>query len=116
MRNHIGELTQKSLNFAGTYPGTSNLRDITVVAQGGTMLQQSAPTTFASMFLSSDQYNFINSLSFAQQEYTRFKNKFLTLAATGSNTAGSDPVPVVDGIISQINGITKSLLLSLPPH
>jgi hypothetical protein len=53
MRNHIGELTQKSLNFAGTYPGTSNLRDIAVVAQGGTMLQQSAPTTFASMFLSS---------------------------------------------------------------
>ena len=105
MRNHIGELTQRSLNFAGTYPGTSNLRDIAVVAQGGTMLQQSAPTTFASMFLSSDQYNFINSLSFAQQEYTRFKNKFLTLAATGSNTAGSDPVPVVDGIISQINGI-----------
>ena len=105
MRNHIGELTQRSLNFNGTYPGTSNLRDISVVAQGGTMLQQSAPTTFASMFLSSDQYNFINSLSFAQQEYTRFKNKFLTLAATGSDTAGSDPVPVVDGIISQINGI-----------
>jgi hypothetical protein len=105
MRNHIGELTQRSLTFNGAYPGTSNLRDINVTAQGGTILQQSAPTTFASMFLSSEQYNFVNSLAFAQQEYTRFKNKFLTLAATGSNTAGSDPVPVVDAIISKINEI-----------
>lgn len=105
MRNHISELTQRSLTFAGAYPGISNLRDIVVTAQGGTMLQQSAPATFASMFLSSEQYNFVNSLAFAQQEYTRFKNKFLTLAATGSNTAGSDPVPVVDAIISKINEV-----------
>ncbi len=47
MRNHIGELTQRSLAFNGAYPGVSNLRDIVITAQGGTMLQQSAPATFA---------------------------------------------------------------------
>jgi hypothetical protein len=40
------------------------------------MLQQSAPVSFAAMFLSDEKYNFASGLINAQQEYTRFKNKF----------------------------------------
>lgn len=105
MRNHVSALTQQSLKFEGVFPGTSNLRDINIVAQGGTMLQHSAPTTFASMFLTSEEYGFVSSLQYAQQEYTRFKNKFLTLAANGAYVGLQSPVVAVDSIISKINEI-----------
>ena len=105
LRNHVGELTQNSLSIVGSYPGNSNLRDIQVTAQGGTMLQQSAPTSFASMFLCDDRLNFVNSVSNAQQEYTRFKNKFLTIAIQSNQIAYSDIVGTVDFIIKQINQV-----------
>lgn len=108
MRNHVGQLTRNSLSFDGTYPGVSNLRDINVQAQGGTMLQQSAPATFAPLFLANDKFNFVNSVQYAQQEYTRFKNKFLSLAAAGSKTAQENPVVVVDNIIVRINEVKNS--------
>jgi hypothetical protein len=108
MRNHIGQLTRNSLSFDGVYPGDSNLRDVEVQAQGGTMLQQSAPATFAPLFLSNDKFNFVNSVQYAQQEYTRFKNKFLSLAATGSKTAQENPVTVVDNIVIRINEVKNS--------
>jgi len=108
MRNHIGSLTNNSLLFNGAYPGASNLRDIQVQAQGGTMLQQSAPATFASMFLCNEQFNFVTSVQFAQQEYTRFKNKFLSLAGSGSKTALQNPVSVVDTILLKINEVKNN--------
>ena len=105
MRNHIKKLTQNSLVFKGNFPGDSNLRDIVVTAQGGTMLQQSAPSTFASLFLTSEQYNFVNSVLYAQQEYTKFKNKFLSLAESSSNAANINPITAVDNILLTINQI-----------
>ena len=103
LRNHIGQLTENSLIFNGQYPGVSNLRDIPVTQQGGTILQQSAPTTYASLFLGDDKLNFINSLLTAQQEYTKFKNKFLTLSTENPSIHMMDPVAAVDAIIKQIN-------------
>jgi len=105
IRNHIGELTENSLQFKGQYPGNSNLRDIYVAAQGGTILQQSAPTTLSSMFLCDEQMNVVNAILNAQQEYTRFKNKFLNIASTDANVNVSDPISAVDYIIQQINQI-----------
>ena len=105
MRNHIKELTQNSLIFKGSFPGSGNLRDINVTAQGGTMLQQSAPTTFASLFLTSEQYSFVNSVLYAQQEYARFKNKFLSLAEVSPTAAGANPITAVDNILLKINEI-----------
>jgi hypothetical protein len=105
MRNHIGQLSQNNLSFVGTYPGVSNLRDLYVSNEPGVMLQQSAPITYASMFLSSDQYNFADSMLYAQQEYTRFKNKFLNIAATSNSVSQSNPVATCDYIIKQINAV-----------
>jgi hypothetical protein len=103
MRNHVGRLTDKALKFTGSYPGVSNLRDINVVNQGGTILQQSAPTSYASLFLCNTNYNFVNSLFFASQEYTRFKNKFITIASNSNRIDYTDPVSAVDIILKQIS-------------
>lgn len=108
MRNHIGELVLDSLSVQGSYPGGSNLRDVNVTNQGGLILQQSSPVTYSELFISSDTYNFTNSLLFAQQEYTRFKNKFLSLAATGSNIANLPAPTAVDIILKQINSIKNN--------
>jgi hypothetical protein len=105
MRNHIGELAQNSLSFVGNYPGNSNLRDLYVENQPGTILEQSAPLSYAMMFLCNETFDFYNSLFYASQEYTRFKNKFLNLAESIRDYNLSDPVGAVDVIIQKINSI-----------
>jgi len=103
MRNHLGKLAESSLAFKGAFPGASNIRDITLTNQGGTIVQQSAPTSYASMFLCDNNYNFVNSVTSASQEYTRFKNKFLTIASHSNAIDYADPASAVDVIIGQIN-------------
>ena len=103
MRNHVSELTQNSLRFAGKFPGTSNLRDINVVEQGGTILQQSAPITFGQMFTNSQDNSLIDSVRYAQQEYSKFKNKFLSIAASTPNVQSLSAPAGVDSILKQIN-------------
>ena len=103
MRNHLGKLVEQSLSFIGPYPGNSNIRDITVTNQGGTIVQQSAPTSYASMFLCDNNYNFVNALTAAGHEYNRFKNKFLTIAAQSNQLNYNNPSAGVDFILNQIN-------------
>jgi len=103
LRNHIGQLSKNNLFFVGNYPGVSNLRDLFIDNQSGTMLQQSAPVSFANMFLCDENYNFASGLVNAQQEYTRFKNKFINIASNNNQINPNDSVGAVDFIIKQIN-------------
>ena len=102
LRNHLVALSQNSTVVTGNILGASNLRDVEIKSQGGTLLQHSAPAPY-SMFLIDDKANLVKSLRYAQQEYIRFKNKFLELSV---NLAGIDPenVPAsVDMILTKIN-------------
>ena len=103
MRNHLGKLVERSLAFTGSYPGANNIRDILITDQGGTIVQQSAPTSYASMFLCDSNYNFVNALFSASQEYNRFKNKFLTIASNSNIINYTSPSQAVDTILEQIN-------------
>lgn len=103
MRNHIGLLSQNDLSFKGDFPGSSNLRDLYVENQGGTIVQQSAPIPYSMMFLCNDRYNFVDALFVAKDEYAKFKNKFLQLASTLSTIDQSNPVTSVDLILENIN-------------
>ena len=73
VRNHLVALAQNSTILTGEVLASSNLRDIDIKQQGGTILQHSSPTPYASLFLIDDKANFVNSLRLAQQEYTKFK-------------------------------------------
>ena len=109
LRNHLVALGQNSTILDGNILGQSNLRDISIKQQGGTILQHSAPVPYASLFLIDDTANFINSLRFAQQEYTKFKNKFLELSISLTGIDPTDPMSSVDTILTKINQIkTKS--------
>lgn len=108
LRNHIGALTQNSTLYNGPFPGKSNLRDINIVAQGGTILQQSAPTIYSTLFLNNPVYDFVKSVQYAQQEYARFKNKFLSTAISLPNISLQPTVAAVDIILKKINEVKNS--------
>ena len=103
MRNNLVALAQNSTVVVGNILGSSNLRDVDISAQGGTLLQHSAPVPYASLFLTDPKANFIDSLRYAQQEYTRFKNKFLQLAVSLSGLDQNNPAASVDTILTKIN-------------
>ena len=105
IRNHLIALGQNSTILDGNILGQSNLRDIDIKQQGGTILQHSSPTPYASLFLIDNTANFINSLRYAQQEYTKFKNKFLELSTTLTGIDPTDPITSVDLILAKINQV-----------
>ena len=105
LRNHLSELSQNSDELVGDILGESNLRDIEIKSQGGNILQHSAPISNAALFLLNDSTNFVDATRYAQQEYARFKNKFLELSATLSGIQPTDPVASVDLILTEINKV-----------
>jgi hypothetical protein len=61
VRNHLIELGQNSTTLIGDVIGISNLRDVDIKQQGGTILQHSAPVPYGELFLIDNQANFIDS-------------------------------------------------------
>ena len=108
MRNHVVELTQNSKDVIGNSIGANNLRDIQYKSQGGNILQHSAPLPYASLFLIDESIDLITSIKTAQQEYHKFKNKFLELSISLTGIDGNDPVNGVDRILSSINGFKNT--------
>ena len=105
LRNHLIALGQNSTILDGNILAQSNLRDIDIKQQGGTILQHSSPTPYASLFLIDKTANFVNSLRYAQQEYTKFKNKFLELSTSLTGIDPTDPASSVDLILTKINSV-----------
>jgi len=103
IRNHVVGLNRNSTTVVGDILGSCNLRDIEVRAQGGTILQHSAPIPYAELFLMDSQANFTNGIQLAQREYTKFRNKFLELCSTISGLDHTNPSKSVDTIMQQIN-------------
>ena len=77
-------------------------------AQGGTLLQHSSSLVYAMTFLTDPTVNFVNGLNLARNEYTRFKNKFLTLCHSIKGLNYNDPISGVDAILSNINAVKNS--------
>jgi hypothetical protein len=105
MRNHLVAMAQNSTTLIGDPLGISNLRDVEIKQQGGSILQNSAPVSHSSLFLLDEKTNFINALRLAQLEYSKFKNKFLGLSSTLPGIDPTDPVASVDLILVSINSI-----------
>ena len=103
LRNHVIEISTNTKDLIGNVLGPNNLRDIEVKEQGGDILQQSSPVTHAMLALLNEDTNFINALRLAQQEYTRFKNKFLEYSISLAGIDPADPVSSVDLILTELN-------------
>lgn len=81
------------------------IRDSYLKAQGGTLSQHSAPLVYAMTFLNDPLVNFVNGLDLAKKEYSRFKNKFISLCSSLPNMDYNDPITGVDTILQNINSV-----------
>jgi len=105
LRNNLTAIGKNVVGISGNVPGDSNIRDLDLSGYGGNILQNSAPVIYSSVFLISEQANFVNGLDYARREYTKFKNKFLEMSATLKGLDHNNPKDGVDKILAAINGI-----------
>jgi hypothetical protein len=103
--SHVTALAENNLSITGNVPGNSNLRDIFVKDIGGKILQHSAPAAYSSVFLLNGNTNFIDSITLAQNEYVKFKNRFLESYAMVVDAGITDPAAGVDMIMKSLNAV-----------
>lgn len=106
IRNHLITMSHNSNFVSGVVPGISNLRDIEIKRQGGSILQHASPVIYSNLFLLDQNVNFTKAIDLAQREYSTFKNRLLELSATNFNLINLSNIPeTVDTLMSQINQV-----------
>lgn len=108
-RNHLTTISENSSSVVGQVPGASNVRDLDVKSCGGSILQHSAPALYSSLFLLNKELSFINAITLAQQEYSKFKNRFLESFSSVVDAGITDPVAGVDYIMQMLNAAKSNL-------
>ena len=82
--DHVDTIIDNINTFVGTYPGTSNLRDIGNVTPYGTrFIQHSGPVNLSLYHFGSTTANVFKALEQARDDYSKFKRAFI-VAATSS--------------------------------
>lgn len=105
MRSHIKAIQENTKLAVDAGTSFSGLRDIEYKANGGNIVQQSAPVLYSNLFLTDKQLSFTNSLDYAAREYFRFKNKFLELGTKLPGVDLNDIPASVDLILKNINQV-----------
>ena len=108
LRNHVTTMVGNSNQIVGAVPGASNLRDIDIKPQGGSILQHSAPVLYSELFLVDQNTNFIKSLNLARHEYSKIKNKIIELSARTSGLDYSNIPVLLDTLLKTINGVKNN--------
>ena len=105
IRNHFVEIGNNTIGVTGDLLSNNNVRDLDISRQGGSILKHSAPTLYASLFLTDSTVNFVNGLDLARKDYSRFKNKFLEMCITLPELISMDVMTGVDHVLNKINGV-----------
>lgn len=102
LSEHVQSMTEKVSEFVGTFPGTTNLRDLWGYERYGTkLISNETPASFAQLFLGKKEHNLIDALTTVGFDYYQFKLNFLRKL----NEIGDilDPIGTVDIILKDIN-------------
>ena len=99
--DHVSSIALNIPEFNGTFPGTSNLRDIANRSvYGNKFVKHSSPLNLSMYSLLDRDSNLIKSIKFARKEYSKFKRLFLE---TAENLGFEGPTKShVDAIIKKI--------------
>lgn len=80
IRNHFVTLAQRHPQLKGTILGENNLRDCSdVVRYGHQIVEQSSPMQFTATFVKDSNINFFDSITFASNEYEKFKSRLIDI-------------------------------------
>ena len=105
LRTHYNKLIENtSISAINEIP----VQDNYLKAQGGTLVQHCCPMVYAMTFLTDPTVNFNNGLLLARKEYTKFKNKFLSLCSSLTTIDYNNPVTGVDIILQNINSLKNN--------
>ena len=108
LSDHLDTAITRLPNFSGTFPGISNLRNISNVARYGSRLISNAnPLPFAGIFVGKKEHNVVDAISMAGDQYNQFKMAFLNKIT--STSYYGDNVQIVDSILAELNQ-NKNLL------
>ena len=108
LRNHLVALVSNSMQVTGLALGDSNIRDLSIKAQGGNIVQNASPVLYGELFLIDSDANFLKGLELARHNYGRFKNKILELAANLKTIDTTNIPGVLDSILQTINSVKNS--------
>jgi hypothetical protein len=108
LRNHT-KIIEQNTKIITDYNGTfTSLRDIDYKTNGGSIVQHGSPMIFSNIFLTDKNLNFVEGVSYASREYTKFKNKFLELSVKLDEIDTGNIPGSVDTIIKNINLVKNS--------
>lgn len=110
VNDHVSTIVEELDTFDGTFPGSSNLRDIGgLTSKGKKFVQHSAPLNLSVYHTTDVNGNIVKAIKFAKKEYGKFKRSFLQIA----NNLGYDgPIKQhVDKILYELN---KDKVKSMP--
>ena len=78
LSDHLGTMIPQISNFTGSFPGVSNLRDLTDYTKYGTRLISNAtPVAYAQLFLGKKEHNLVDAMRLASDQYNQFKMNLL---------------------------------------
>jgi hypothetical protein len=99
--DHVSTAIEFNNEFIGSYPGNSNLRDLSpYITHGKRFLKHAGIPSVAISLLCDKDVNLIKSLQFSKKSYTEFKNNFVKLSTT--LYYNQTPADFVDDILSEM--------------
>lgn len=105
MRTHLSTMAENTNRITGNILGSSNLRDVPIKQQGGSIIQHASPVLYSELFLVDPKVNFIKGIELARHEYSKIKNKFIELSTKLDGVDPYDIPATTDLIISNINQV-----------
>jgi predicted lipoprotein len=100
--DHVKTMVDRIPPILGTYPGSSNLRDLPDISKYGALLVSNQnPISFSHAFISNIRHNLIDAIKSVGRDYYQFK---LNLIKLSTNYVGElNPIVALDEILSQMN-------------
>jgi hypothetical protein len=106
MRNHLSRLAENTTRIVGTLPGDSNLRDVPIKRQGGSIVQHASPILYSELFLVDTDANLIKGIDLARHEFQKIKNKYIESVSKLSDSVALTDIPgICDLILKNMNQV-----------
>ena len=108
LTDQLHTIIDKTVGFAGQFPGPSNLRDLSNAGfLGNRLIANAIPMSFASMFVGKKEHSVIDATVKAGDQYNQFKMAFLKRISEINDQ--TDPITDLDRVLTELNA-NKDLL------